>query len=72
MQRAVDACTHKGMTVREAALKLGIPKFTLGDRISGRVVSGARSRQKSYLHVEEEEEFVRFILRCAAIGYPKS
>ena len=72
MQRAVDACTHDGMTVREAALKFGVPKSTLGDRISGRVVSGARSGPKSYLNVEEEEELVRFILRCAVIGYPKS
>ena len=40
--------------------------------ISGRVVSGAKSGPNSYLNADEEEELVRFLLHCAAIGYPKS
>ena len=31
MQRAVDAYTQGGMSVREAALRFAVPKSTLGD-----------------------------------------
>ena len=66
-------CIHYGgMTVRQAALHFGVPKSTLGDRMSSRVLPGATSGTKAYLTSEEEEELVKFLLRCAAIGYPKS
>ncbi|MCG8621544.1 MAG: hypothetical protein MJE68_06030 [Proteobacteria bacterium] len=74
MTKAVSAVTRgKGsISVREAALKFGIPKSTLGDRVSGRVLSGATSGPATYLNSSEEEELVRFLLGCAEIGYPKS
>jgi len=50
----------------------GVPKSTLGDRISGRVLPGASCGPKGYLTPEEEEELVNFLLHCAAMGYPKS
>ena len=72
MQRAIDACVSGGMAIRQAALRFGVPKSTLGDRISGRVLPGASCGPKGYLTPEEEEELVNFLLRCAAMGYPKS
>lgn len=62
MQKAIDAC-NGGMTVRQASLQFGIPKSTLGDRMSGGVVPGATSGPKAYLAVDEEEELVEFLLR---------
>jgi len=56
------------MAIRQAALRFGVPKSTLGDRISGRASCGP----KGYLTPEEEEEVVHFLLSCAAMGYPKS
>ena len=72
MAKAVSTLTKGGASVREAALKFGIPKSTLGDRVSGRVLSGATSGPATYLNSSEEEELVRFLLGCAEIGYPKS
>ena len=72
MAQALDAVTRKGMSIREASLHFGVPKSTLGDRVSGRVVTGATSGPKTYLDCSEEEELVLFLLRCAEIGYPKS
>ena len=37
MQKAIDACTCEGIAIREAAIRFGVPKSTLGDRISGKV-----------------------------------
>lgn len=68
----MSACVNEGMTVRIAASHFGVPKSTLGDRISGRVVLGSRSGPKPYLSTEEEDELMQFLLRCASIGYPKS
>ena len=72
MAQAFSAVTQEGMSVREAALQFGVPKFTLGDRVSGRVMSGATSGPQTYLDRNEEEELVQFLLRCAEIGYAKS
>ena len=72
MTKAISAVTKGGASVREAALKFGIPKSTLGDRVSGRVLSGTTSGPAIYLNSSEEEELVRFLLGCAEIGYPES
>ena len=71
-RKQIDACTREGIAIREAAIRFGVPKSTLGDRISGRVLVGSTSGPKPYLNIEEEGELVRFLLRCSAIGYPKS
>ena len=71
MVEAVGACC-RGMGIREAAARFGVPKSTLGDRVSGRVVMGSTSGPKPYLSTEEEDELVKFLLRCGSIGYPKS
>ena len=71
MERALQA-TSSGMPIREASKSFGVPKPTLHDRISGRVQPGVRSGAPRYLDEEEEEEMVRWLEGCAAIGYAKS
>ena len=41
MALAVDAVLRNGMSVHRAAQDYDIPKSTLGDRISGRILPGA-------------------------------
>ena len=72
MRKAVEACVNEGMSIRQAAFHFGVPKSTLGDRMSGRVVPHSTSGPKTYLSPEEETELVKFLLRCVAIGNPKS
>jgi len=72
MEKAVNAVLNNGMSVRRAALEYDVPKSTLGDRISGRVIPGSSSGPRKILNTEEEEELVAFVRRSAAIGYPKS
>lgn len=62
MAQAFSAVTQEGMSIREAAVQFGVPKSTLGDRISGRVLSGATSGPRTYLDGDEEEELVQFLL----------
>ena len=72
MVKAVNAVLNDGMSVRRAAIDYDIPKSTLGDRVSGRVIPGSTSGPKKLLTEEEEGELVAFVRRCATIGYPKS
>ena len=72
MEKALNEVINNGMSVRRAALEYNIPKSTLGDRVSGRVIPGSTSGPKKYLTEEKEDELVAFVRRCALIGYPKS
>ena len=72
MAEAVSAVIQEGMSFRDAAVQFGVPKSTLGNRISGRVLIGATSGPQTYLDRDEEAELVQFILRCAEIGYATS
>lgn len=69
MALAMDAVVKDGLSVRKAAEEYGVPKSTLGDRISGRILPGAISGPGKYLTHQEEEELVCFLLRCVSIGY---
>ena len=66
------AAVNKGESVRRAALKYGIPKSTLDDRVTGKVIHGVKSGPHPYLSLSEEEELVSFFLGCAAVGYPRT
>ena len=72
MEKAINAVINDGVLIRHAAEDYGIPKSTLGDRISGRILPGSSSGPRKLLTTEEEEDLVAFLRRCAAIGYPKS
>ena len=52
-------------------LKNSVPRSTLGDCASGRVVPRTKSGAPTYLS-PEEKELVQFLIGSADIGYPKS
>ena len=58
MMKAVDAVVKDKLSVRRAAVEYNVPRSTLGDRISGRILPGAVSGKSKYLSNEEEEELV--------------
>ena len=72
MSRAFSAVVSEGMSVRKAASEYNVPKSSLADRVSGRVMPGTKSGPPMYLTVSEETELVQFLTRCAGIGYGKS
>ena len=72
MDRALKAVISEGVSVRQASEVFGVPRSTLGDRASGRVIPGANSGPEKYLTTAEEIELVQFLTRVAAIGYGKS
>ena len=72
MSKAVEVVLMKRLSVRCAALTYNVPKSTLGDRTSGRVVDGAMSGPSPYLTATEEDELARFLCRCGMMGYAKT
>ena len=72
MEKAVSAVLQNQLSICAAAELYGVPKSTLGDRISGRVLPGTASGAVRYLADSEEEELAEFIVGCASIGYPKT
>ena len=72
MLAAMKSVIDNGMSVRQAAQLHGVPKSTLGDRISGRVLPGTTSGPPTYLTCEEEEELVTFLCRAAQIGHGRT
>ena len=72
MNLALHAVTNEGMAIRHAAMQFGVPKSTLGDKASGRVLPGKTSGPQAYLNSLEEKELVQFLLRSSDIGFAKS
>ena len=70
----VDACkaVADGMTIRRAAEEYGVPRSTLYDHCSGKVLHGAKSGPKSYLTEIEEDELVTFLCGMPSIGYSRT
>lgn len=54
MTEAIKACTEKKMSIRKASESYNVPRSTLADRISGRVLPGAKSGPHRILSDEEE------------------
>ena len=46
--------------------------LNIADCISGKVSAGAVSGAPHYLDEDEEKELVKFLLKCADVGYPKT
>ena len=72
MASALKAVVEKKLSVREAALRYDVPRSTLGDRRSGRIQDGSVSGPGKFLSTNEEHELVRFLCKCAHIGFPKT
>ena len=70
MARAINAVEQQGISIRRASEMYQIPRSTLHDHITGKVEHGSLPGPRRYLSIEEEEEIVTFLIRCAKIGYP--
>ena len=71
-EKAVEAVNCNGVSVRRAAADYNIPKSTLYDRLSGKVLPGSVCGAPKYLTHSEEEELESFLIRCAQIGFAKT
>ena len=72
MHLAYIACQRGDRSIRRVAEEYGVPKSTLQDRISGKVLPGSKSGKKRYLDDDEEGELVKFLINCSRIGFPRS
>ena len=71
MEGALEAVAN-GQSVSAAAREYGVPKTTLLDRTSCRVIHGVKPGPKPYLSPSEEKELGTFLKECAKVGYGKT
>ena len=62
----------EGLSVNQASHYYGVPKTTLHDRVSGRVIHGVKPGPRPYLSPAEEEELGNYLKDCAKMGYGKT
>ena len=72
MLAAISRVQDDGLSVNQAADLHGVPRSTLKDRLSGRVIHGTKSGPKSYLTAEEENELVMHLLQVSKMGFGKT
>ena len=73
MEKAIEAVNRGTLSVRCAAEVYCIPKSTLHDRISGKVVQGASSGPEPYLNVTKETELIQFLTKCVvSMGFARN
>lgn len=70
MERALIKVKSGRCTVRQAAKDFGVPKSSLGDRVSGRVTPGSRSGPAQLITSADEEQLVEFSLYMSKHGFP--
>ena len=63
MVGAMETVKNGAMGLNRAAIEFGIPKTTLKDRISGKVIHGTKSGRVPYLAHAEEEELYDWVVR---------
>ena len=61
-----------GESVSRAARDHGIPKTSLCDRVSGKVVHGINPGPRPYLTPGKEKELDIYLKHCAKVGYGKT
>ena len=72
MEIAIAAVLKEECTIRQAAEIYQVPKSTLHDRISGKVIHGSSSGPERYLTDYEENSLVKFLCKCSSIGFARS
>ncbi len=72
MIAAMDAVKNGLLGVNRAAMEFGVPKTTLKDRIAGRVIHGTNIGRDPFLSKQEEEELVKFLVKCSKMGFGKT
>ncbi|XP_061607823.1 uncharacterized protein LOC133467223 isoform X2 [Phyllopteryx taeniolatus] len=70
MEHALIEVKSGRCTVRQAAKEFGVPKSSLGDRVSGRVTPGSRSGPAQLITSSDEELLVEFSLYVSKHGFP--
>ncbi|KAM8835159.1 zinc finger protein 346 isoform 1-T1 [Synchiropus picturatus] len=70
MERAFIEVKSGRYTVRKAAIQFGVPKSSLGDRVSGRVAPGRRSGPPRLLSPADEERLVECARYLSEHGFP--
>ena len=71
LKLATEAVSE-GVTIRRAAEEYNIPRSTLHDHVSGRVLLGSKSGPQKYLSDDEENELADFLRDCSRIGYART
>ena len=64
------AAVKQGMSVRQAAIKFGVPRRTVGDHASGKIPHFHKSGLPPMLTDEEEEALVEYIQYMASRNMP--
>ena len=72
MQSVIDDVLSNRLKPTEAAARHGVPRSTLKDRLSGRVVHGTKPGPKPYLTATEEEELTGHLINAANMGFGKT
>ena len=72
MADAINAVKQQGISANQAADCHGIPRSTLKDRLSGRVIHGVSPGPRPYLSKSEETELASHLLTASSIGYGKT
>ena len=67
---AIEAVKN-GTAILRAARVHGVPRTTLHDSISGRVIHGTKPGPRPYLAAAEEKELSLFLVDVAKAGYGK-
>ncbi|XP_077597392.1 uncharacterized protein LOC144213026 [Stigmatopora nigra] len=70
MEHALAQVKSGRYTVRRAAKEFGVPKSSLGDRVSGRVTPGSRSGPAQLITSADEELLVEFSSYVSEHGFP--
>ena len=63
---------NEGMSIRRAAEEFNVPRSTLHDHITGKVLTGTKSGPRAYLTIDEEEELVSFLTGSSTLGYSRT
>ena len=72
MERAMLSVAKGQISANKAADLHGVPRTTLKDRFSGRVVHGTNPGPKPYLMCEEEMELSMHLLQALSMGFGKT
>ena len=68
----IDDVLNNRLKPTEAATRHGVPRSTLKDRLSGRVIQGTKPGPKPYLTSTEEEEPTDHLIDAVNMGFGKT
>ena len=72
MLAAIYSVEEDGLSGNRAADMHGVPRSTLKDRLSGRVVHGVKPGPQPYLSADEERQLAEYLIQASKIGYGKT